>query len=526
MTRPTETTPRSHRRLLAALSASVGCLALAAVALAGPLDGRLNKLLADSRIGPTASVAVAIMDVQSGELLAGVRERQALIPASNLKLITSGAALVALGKDHEFRTTFHRAATPAGEVVVVRGSGDPGLGDHLLLDEMGLSVEAFLDKIAAAVADGFKGDGGAPVREVVLDDRVFDREVYHPTWPADQYHEWYAAEVWGINFHANVLEVFPSLAPIGQPPGGRKAPDAPWLEVRNAARVVASGNGGVGVSRERGQNRFTLSGELRAVPEEPARVTFTGVPEVFGRLLADRLTKLGVAAPEGIRVRLAEPAETFRLGQALFTVRTPLQRVLRRCNTDSHNLYADALIKAIGNAVTGQPGTWTNGAAVIRMQVSERLGPEAGTLVMADGCGLSADNRVSPLLLASWMRSIAIDPKLGEAFLASLPTQTEGRLPQRFRGMRLANEVRAKTGFIRGVMCFSGFVSDPDSGRRIAFVALVNDRQGGFRDTDPKTLQNQIVTMIDNFMGDRRARPARGTGAQPGTPVATPDARP
>lgn len=512
------------------LAVAAGMLALAAAAVAGPLDGRLNKLLADAKVGQTATVAVAIMDVQSGELLAGTRERQAMIPASNLKLVTSGAALIALGKDYDFRTTFHRVTTPAGEAVVVRGSGDPGLGDHALLDEMNLSVEAFLDRIAAAIADGFKTAEGLPrVREVILDDRVFDREVFHSAWPADQFNEWYAAEVWGINFHANVLEVFPAMAPIGQPPGVRKAPDAPWLEVRNAARVVAAGNGGVGVSRDRNTNRFTLSGELRAVPEEPARVTLTGVPDVFGRLLADRLTKLGVAHAEGIRVRLAEPTEAFALGEPLFTVRTPLQRILRRCNADSHNLYAEALIKAIGHAVTGQPGTWSNGAAVIRMQVSDRLGAEAGTLVMSDGCGLSADNRITPLLLVSWMRSLATDAKLGDAYLTSIPTQSEARLPARFRGMRLVNEVRAKTGFIRGVMCFSGFVTDTASGRRIAFAAFVNDRQGGFRDTDPKTLQNQIVQMVDGFLAERRGRPVRNPAAPapvPGTPVATPESKP
>jgi Na+/proline symporter len=94
--------------------------------------------------------------------------------------------------------------------------------------------------------------------------------------------------------------------------------------------------------------------------------------------------------------------------KVLAVIKTPISAVLERCNVDSDNLYAESLLKSAGNKVTGQPGSWSNGAAVVRMQVKERLGADqAALLVMSDGSGLSRNNRVSPEMLARWLANMA-----------------------------------------------------------------------------------------------------------------------
>jgi D-alanyl-D-alanine carboxypeptidase/D-alanyl-D-alanine-endopeptidase (penicillin-binding protein 4) len=480
----------------------------------GSLDSRVSRALSEAKLGPTR-LAVAVMDVSSGTMLASVNERAPLIPASNLKLLTSGTALLVLGKDFEFRTGVFRQDAPEGSRVIVRGSGDPGFADHELLEEMKLGADEFLDRLAAPVIESFKANPGAGVREVVLDDRVFDREAYHPTWPANQFNEWYCAEVSGLNFHANVLELYVEPGAVGRPPLVRRVPDAPWMEVRNNARTVGSREQQtVGATRAREENRFTLMGDVPRKLDVPIRVTMNEPALVLGRLLGDRLTKAGVAHAEGLKVRMANAEEAIEYGTPLFVVRTPLERVLRRCNVNSHNLHAESLLKRVGNAVTGQPGSWSNGTAVVRMQVAERLGASVGNIEMSDGCGLSPENKVTALLMVSWLRSLASDPSVGAAFVESMASQADGRLAERFRDANLRNELRAKTGFINGVLALSGYVTDTTSGRRIAFSVIANTRPATIPASEVRKFTDSVVKIIDDHLvrqaQNERREPAMG----------------
>ncbi len=163
--------------------------------------------------------------------------------------------------------------------------------------------------------------------------------------------------------------------------------------------------------------------------------------------------------------------------QVLVVVKTPMQAVLERCNGDSHNLYAECLLKKTGNAVTGQSGSWANGAAVLRMQLKELVGPEtAAQIQVADGSGLSRGNQITPEMMTSWLAALHRDKRAGNAFVGSIPLAgIEGNMVKRFKGKSLANEVRAKSGYINGVRTLSGYVTQPDTGRRIAFSILVNE---------------------------------------------------
>ena len=183
------------------LAALVGVLAVAGSASAQPLQNAIEALFRDSGIGATKMGAIVI-DAGTQRVLAEVNADQSYIPASNMKVVTSGAALRVLGPDFEFVTRLNFDA--AGNRAVVIGSGDPAFGDPKLLEEMGISAEDLLDIWAKALRDaGFKKGG-----ELVIDDRVFDREYVHPTWPTAQLNRWYCAEVAGVNFHTNILTIF------------------------------------------------------------------------------------------------------------------------------------------------------------------------------------------------------------------------------------------------------------------------------------------------------------------------------
>jgi D-alanyl-D-alanine carboxypeptidase/D-alanyl-D-alanine-endopeptidase (penicillin-binding protein 4) len=481
---------------------------LAVGSLAGPaaaqvLQRKVQSALANARLG-TARVGVSIYDVQSRTELAdlSVNSRAAdpgFIPASNLKLLTSGAALAVLGADYEFRTTL----ILDGDKLIVRGSGDPGLADPELLDKMGTGLNTLLDRLVDMARQSLGPAGPGAIREIVLDDRVFDRDYVHPEWPREQLHLSYCAQVSGLNFHANVLNVYVEPA--------RSQPEAPWIVIKRSLRRVKQGNTELRLDREKdGPYSFKLSGSLRYAPDGPVQVTLDRSCLMLGRLLADRFIAAGLTSAgltsESIPIRLAGLDEQIGEGphtRTLAAVRTPIATVLGRCNVDSDNLYAESLLKATGNKSTGQPGSWINGAAVVRMQVQERLGSAfASQLIMSDGSGLSRGNRVTPEMLTHWMASLAADPKLGPVFVASLPTVGEGTLKKRFKGAKLNCEVRGKSGYIREVRSLSGIVTELETGRQIAYSVIINNIPPG-ADAKSKEFHEDVVQIIDAYLAEQ-----------------------
>lgn len=502
---PASAGSRTARTLLPALVlGALAWLAAAPAAFAQELDTRVERAIAAGKVG-TASVGVAILDTSTGRTLASVRAEEPFIPASNQKLLTSGAALLVLGPEFVFKTELQLD----GSRLILKGSGDPGFGDPKLLGEVNgqpLTVDRLLEILAGAVS----GAGVTEIHEVVLDDRVFDDDFVHDSWPVSQLNRWYCAEVSGINFHTNVLDVFVSPTSPGNAPAVRLQPDAPWLEIQNNAKTVTTGDNTTWVARPSETNRFTLYGNVRYANQAPVEVTVHDVPDFTGRLLTQALLRAGVkvghltgrsdmaAAP----VRRAQPADApSPAARTLAVVTTHLTDILSRCNADSQNLYAEALIKRVGHNVTGEPGSWSNGAAVLRMLLSERLGPAyAASTVVADGSGMSRLNKVAPETLVRWLDMMADQPTIGEIYVRSMATVGNGTLTRRFRDYKPRNSLYAKSGAIDGVRCLSGYLVHEPTGRSVAFSVMCNDLPPGDPTVNALKLHESIVKIADEWL--------------------------
>lgn len=511
---------RSNRRVhgtLAALSLA-GLVQLFAPGVAGAqeLNTRVERAVTAAKLGP-GKAGISILDMSSGRHLASHNQDVPMIPASNQKLISSGVALSVLGADFVFKTEF----SLVGNRLLVKGSGDPGLGDPKLLGQVGgepITVERLVDLLSLSVTKA----GVKSIDEIVIDDTIFDREYVHPSWPTAQLNRWYCAEVAGINFHTNVLSVYVQPTKAGVAPNVRLQPHSPWMDVQNSARTVTTGDNTTWIARPNESNRFTLHGDVRYPSQAPVDVTVHEVPLFFGRLVAQSLLTNGVSVGDVTNpadvvkapVRLRGPDEPVeQQGRSLAVVTTHLTDVLSRCNTDSQNLYAEALLKRVGHEVAGEPGSWSNGAAVARMVISERLGPNAAAAtVIADGSGMSRLNRVSSETFVRWLDVIAESPGIGEPFIKSLATAGNGTLSRRFRDYRPTNALYAKSGAIDGVRCLSGYLIHEPTGRTVAFSVLCNDLTTGEASTNALKLHEQIVRIADEWLTSQVGTDATALG--------------
>lgn len=138
-------------------------------ALAGPLTR--------PQLGPRVSVDVERLDG------APVYEHgpQLVTPASTMKLLTTTAALEALGRDHRFRT---RVLAPSGtrEIVLV-GGGDPLLSPAPVSSPTAYPAVADLTTLARSTARALKAVGRSSVR-LRYDASLFTGPTVNPHWPA------------------------------------------------------------------------------------------------------------------------------------------------------------------------------------------------------------------------------------------------------------------------------------------------------------------------------------------------------
>lgn len=489
------------------LAALASCLLLSANACAGSLQEEVKGLV--QSLGPRkGTVAISVRDDDGNEVV-NIKGGMPVMPASNQKLLTTGSALRVLGPTFAFQTKLLRS----GDRLTVLGDGDPAFGDPDLLKQMtytaadgtvqqGMTVDALL----ALWTHAAKAAGVTQVRELVIDDRVFDRATCHADWPVDQLHEAYCAEVSGVNFHVNRLDFWAVPSPRGAEIT-RTEPACAFVGIRNATTPGKTKDDAIWIQREVDSNNFTIRGFLRKPLTAPVGVTVDSPAMFFGNLLAERLRTAGVQVGA---VRLADANDPPAAGETVGPVfQTPIRTAITQCNVESQNMYAESLLKRVGHAATGQPGSWNNGTETMERLVSARVGGAAG-LDAADGSGLSRENRVTTSVMTAWVSDLLHDPALAETFLNSLAVGgRSGTVHKRFRDVDPAvATVRCKTGYIDGVCSLSGVV-DCTNGHRPVFSVICNGFEGDGVGR-AKQLQEAVVKAVLRTYGKLPSRQAAG----------------
>ncbi|MEM9108970.1 MAG: D-alanyl-D-alanine carboxypeptidase/D-alanyl-D-alanine-endopeptidase [Planctomycetota bacterium] len=474
---------------------------------AAEMESALLNHLANSDLRGT-QVSVCVMDIGQRLLLTEIKDEREMIPASNMKLVTSAAALHTLGKDFSFTTKLKLLSdkeSPAGDglpALVVHGDGDPAFGSPNVLEDAGYSVEQMIGWWVDAV----EKTGLDQFGQLIVDDRVFESgpdQRVHPTWKKNQLHNWWSAQVMGVNFNDNCFDVRASPTRTGQDARVTVFPFGPFVQTE--MRLTTGRADQWDIITRADNNRLSFRGTIRNAQKR--YVAMHDPALVFGEVLKHELSKRGISVGEVLR-----PADDQRLpdGRVLHKINTTLQAVLNRVNQDSQNLYAEAILKRSGHTVTGAPGTFENGAAAVREYLAEKIKDPtlAASIKLADGSGLSRHNRISARALVEVLRVQATGSDF-RPFLASMATPGQrGSLLKRFvdDDEKLTADIYGKTGTINHVSALSGYLVYPDAGpdntaRVLAFSILVNGHGLGqarnISGAMVRELQNELVKIMD-----------------------------
>ena len=391
--------------------------------------------------------AILAIDAESGNVLYQMNAERPMIPASNMKVVTSSAALRYLGPNYVFQTKIGQL----GNHLVVIGGGDPLLAESIIDPQDPRSMGRIFDEIISTLQDA----GITEVEDLIIDVSFFDNNRVHPSWRPDELNKWYACEVSGLNFNNNCIRITASR--VDNKPVLRMEPANSYVRLVNRLKMISKGSSAVGAYRNSVPNKLLIKGKLNQ--SAGFDVAIENPQSLFASILADRLKAAGIPIRGSILQTYVKNDDVIRI---LRTFETPISEVLSRCNKDSLGLAAESLLKTISAENTqGQiNGEWPHGIALITRYLKS-LGIPEDQFDLDDGSGLSRKNRLSPTVLVTVLNDV-YSGGMRQVFTQSLASGgVDGTISKYFRETPYKGNILGKTGYISDVRSFSGICRTP-----------------------------------------------------------------
>lgn len=432
---------------------------------------------------------ILIQPLSSTTILYSRDAQKYFIPASNVKLLTTAAALQKLGANFRIRTSVYSGEN--GNLYIA-GRGDPSITETQL----------------KSLASQLKQRGISRVNDLIGDDSYFQGNAVNPNWEWEDAQAGYGAPINSLMFNQNAIELILSPQSIGQPLKVTFAQPKltnQWQIQNNSVTVGQNESEFVEVGRDFDRPAIRVSGQLKAGAEsESAYVAVVNPANNFLQHFQQAL------AAEGIPVKQALLASISRnFTQELATVESPpLAELVKETNRESNNVYAEVLLRLLGKITGKMPviPTFTDQMPVPQEDTIEvglkelktaltQLGVNPNSYILADGSGLSRHNLISPEALVQTLRLMANSPT-ASFYRASLAVAGEsGTLKNRFI---TPNRVilQAKTGTLSGVSALSGYVEVPNY-EPLVFSIIVN--QSDLSAPKVRSAIDEIVLLLNRL---------------------------
>jgi serine-type D-Ala-D-Ala carboxypeptidase/endopeptidase (penicillin-binding protein 4) len=436
----------------------------------------LQQFLSDTSM-IHASVSICVKDADTWETISGYNPDKSLIPASVLKLITSGVALELLGPQHYFRTIIgysgslnKRTGRLSGDIVI-KGGGDPALGSEYFRDH----YQDFLDNWSSEIKRaGIKKVNG----RVITDDSYYDFFPVSAKWQREDVGNYYGAGVYGLSVFDNTAEIHLQTSAEGIPVVIKGiAPKEYRYDFEN--HLSASGTTDAGyVLSEPYSSHGWLTGTVPVNQEDFILKASIADPPLFvAGLLNERLVASGIKIgkePSTTRLSMTNLNDQVNLISEITS--PPLSDIIVVLNHESVNLYAETLLKELGKTFRNN-GSSVSGLEVMKEFFRNNNIPADGFFI-EDGSGLSPRNAISSEALVNFLGYMKNRGTYFAEYFKSLPEAGKsGTLKSYFRDPVFEGKMNAKSGSMTRVRCYAGYLIT-NSHRNVVFSILVNNYTG------------------------------------------------
>jgi serine-type D-Ala-D-Ala carboxypeptidase/endopeptidase (penicillin-binding protein 4) len=442
----------------------------------------LKKLRNDSLI-KNGLFGFAVKSIKSNKWYFRVNSRKLFAPASNMKLVTTGAALELLKPTYKMKTFVNYNGLIENGVltgdIILKGGGDPSFCSER---SGAITAETFKQRLKNALSrkkiTKIKGN-------ILIDNTYFSDYSIPSTWEWIDLGESFAPPVSAVSVFENTLTAFfkPNLKIKSKSEFLKIVPRADYLSlkynietVKKKFRSSFTTYGFPGVLERKIAGKISTKKIKRLKGKDLAiEMSMPDPPLHSSYFLKQILKEIGVTFKGRIQI-VNFPKKVKKNGQMnLLTLKSPpISQIVYWTNRESLNLFAETLVKIIGIELGGK-GTTDEGVTQI-MKFWNDKGVYSNQLSMVDGSGLARTNLISPSSIIKVLSHMA-KSKYYRPFRYSMPiVGVSGNVWRLGQGENnhLHNNMRLKTGYINRVRAFSGYV-DTLSGDTVAFTILVND---------------------------------------------------
>jgi serine-type D-Ala-D-Ala carboxypeptidase/endopeptidase (penicillin-binding protein 4) len=399
-------------------------------------------------------VSILLYDIEKGEEILAVNADKPFYYASNLKLLTSAAALHYLGGGFRFMTLF--AFDPAEGTLYIKAAGDP---------------EMVIEKLWV-MANDFKRRGIKDVKKIVVDDFIYGNKGFQVAESGDTGDNAYLAYISPLGLNYNAVEIFVKAVEPDKPVEVTLTTPGPHFVINNTAVGVKGGEHGliVGASAKDGKTEIIVKGKLGAGRKKP-EIIYKRVGNPLNHFVETLLHLMGEKDNIPI-LRERIPSTVFvNEGSINYTHKSrPLRDILRDMNLYSSNYLADSIQFFMGAVLKGDS---LKGVEILKEYAKVYFNEEIN---IVNGSGLGNDkNMLSAKFYIKLLKKAYEDHYGSFDFFASLPVMGEdGTLKKASTGCDSTGMIRAKTGSLTGVAALSGLMK-AKSGKLYLFAFAVNN---------------------------------------------------
>ncbi len=421
-----------------------------------PLKTQIQKILkTHSRI--TKNMGLVVFDLHSAQYDLAHNENKLFIPASLSKIITASVVIQFLNPYHQFETMF-LSETPINK--------DGVLKDHLYLK--GEGDPAFVSENLWILINNLTRSGLKKVEgNLIVDDSLFSQSQPHKEWLISD--RSYSAPVSALSFNWNSVNVYirPALAKR-EPAQVFIDPQNTYIKMINKTRTQGRKNK---IQVQRSPNpmgdTITVRGSIPLNSKELVVYKNITRPALWAGHNAIAFLKQRGITVEGQVLKGKSPSQVHILssnkGPFVF-------RIVQDMMKFSSNFLADMLTFHLALSQSDKEDLWNKGLQQIH-QYMEKQGMT--DYVFVNPSGLSRKNKLKPKDILKFLiqdyHSIYSFEKL-----ASYPVpNSPGTLNKRFKNLENSSFIRAKTGWLSGVVGLAGYIKNK-KGRMKAFVFIYN----------------------------------------------------
>jgi len=393
-----------------------------------------------------ALVSIYSVDMTTGEVLIEKNSDLSLMPSSCMKVVTTAAALQILGSDSRFETHLVydgviESNTLQGNLYI-QGGGDPTLGSDRFPNTLSWKkqIEAWADAVQKLGIQHIEG-------KVIGDATKWEKALAVPSWSWEDLGNYYGAGACALSFHENSYALF--FKPghkVGDPALLlRTDPPLSLLSFQNEVKTGPEGSGDCACiyGSEFSPIQYVRGTVPAAVSEFAIKGAIPDPAAYCADLLADELQKRGISIErQNLDPQTKIPFHT--------TYSPTVAEIVYWTNQKSINLYAEHLLKKMGEVVNNEGSTTAGVKAVIEFWKSQEI--DLGGFNMVDGSGLSRKNLITTTQLVNMM----------------LKVKASNTFPLFFESLPHIQEVRAKSGSMSLAKGYVGFAGN------IAFAVIVN----------------------------------------------------